>query len=504
MKVAFRVDASPKIGTGHFMRCLTVADALRQRGAEIRFVSRRLPDYLLHMLKLQAHEFAPLEGSADQKCGRDLPHAEWLETSQAQDASDTTHALSGHSWDWLVVDHYALDGRWETLLRRSVKRIAVIDDIADRQHDCDLLLDQNFHRDPAERYRGKVPAQCELLLGPRYALLREEFPSIRASVKPRAGDVQRILVFFGGVDANNYTGYAIEATAALGISGLQVDVVVGKCHPQREQIASQCQRHGFACHVQTPRMAELIAAADLAIGAGGTAIWERCCLGLPALVLCVADNQGDQIAAAAGAGLLYAPDRKHGGDAWMQRHAAALVENPSLREAISRTSMQTVDGRGVGRVAGRMGCSDIELRAASLDDAGKLFEWRNDPPVRAASRTADVIDWDTHRNWLRAVLNTPGRALLIGERAGAAVGVVRFDVQGADAEISIYLVPGVHPPGQGRALLQSAERWLISNRPEVRRMLAQVLAGNERSQNLFRGAGYQVERTHYSKRVGNP
>jgi UDP-2,4-diacetamido-2,4,6-trideoxy-beta-L-altropyranose hydrolase len=504
MKIAFRVDASLKIGTGHFMRCLTMADALRQRGAEIRFVSRRLPDYLLQMLKHQAHDFAPLEGPALEECGHDPPHAHWLETSQAQDAADTVQALSSQSWDWVVVDHYALDARWETMLRGSAKRIAAIDDIADRQHDCDLLLDQNFHRDPSERYRGKVPAQCDLLLGPRYALLREEFRSIRASVKPRAGDVRRILIFFGGVDADNYTGYAIEATAALGISGLQVDVVVGECHPRREEIAAQSERHGFTCHVQTPRMAELIAAADLAIGAGGTAVWERCCLGLPALVLRLANNQGDQIAAAAGAGLLYAPDRKHDGAAWIQRHAAALIENPSLREVISRTSMQAVDGRGVWRVAGRMGCSDIELRAASLDDARNLFEWRNDPSVRAVSRTAEVIDWDTHRTWLTSVLNTPGRALLIGERGGAAVGVVRFDVQGADAEISIYLVPGVHPPGQGLALLQGAERWLISNRPAVGRILAQVLAGNERSQNLFRAAGYQPERTHYAKRVGNP
>jgi len=456
------------------------------------------------MLNLKAHEFAPLDSPALEECGRDLPHADWLETSQAQDAADTAHALSGHAWDWMVVDHYALDARWEAMLRRSAARIAVIDDIADRRHDCDLLLDQNYHSDPGGRYRGKVPAQCDLLLGPRYALLREEFRSIRESVKPRAGDVQRILVFFGGVDQGNYTGDAIEAIAALSIPGLKVDVVVGKSHPQREEIAAQSERHGFACHVQTPRMAELMAAADLAIGAGGTAIWERCCLGLPALVSCVADNQGDQIAAAASAGLLYAPDRSYDGAAWIQRHAAALIDNSSLREVISRTGMQAVDGRGVWRVAGRLGCGDVELRAASLDDARNLFEWRNHPSVRAVSRSSEAIDWDTHRNWFTSVLNTPHRALLIGERGGSAVGVVRFDMQGAEAEISIYLVPGVHPPGEGRALLQSAERWLIANRPEVGRILAQVLAGNERSERLFLGAGYHAERTHYEKRVGNP
>jgi UDP-2,4-diacetamido-2,4,6-trideoxy-beta-L-altropyranose hydrolase len=476
------------------MRCLTMADALQQRGAETRFVSRRLPGHLLQMLNRRQHGFAPLDDSDPDS----------NPAPQRQDAAGTIEALSGHSWDWLVVDHYALDARWETLLRQSAEKIAVIDDIADRRHDCDLLLDQNFHPDEPGRYRGKVPSHCQMLLGPRYALLREEFHSIREQVRPRDGPVLRILIFFGGVDARNYTSQAIQAIAALGVGGLQVDVVVGQRHPNADEIAAQCLRHGFACHVQTPRMAELIAAADLAVGAGGTATWERCCLGLPTLVLCTADNQSQQIAAAACAGLLYAPERTGECTALIQRHAAALMENRSLRLMISRKGLQTVDGRGVWRVVGRLGTSDIEIRAARLDDARNLFEWRNDPSVRAASRTTDLIDWDTHQSWLKSVLNTPSRSLLIGLRAGSAVGVVRFDVQGEEAEVSIYLVPGDHVPGQGRGLLQSAERWLAANRPEVGRLRAQVSHGNERSQRLFLGAGYQAEWTRFAKRLNAP
>jgi UDP-2,4-diacetamido-2,4,6-trideoxy-beta-L-altropyranose hydrolase len=504
MNIAFRVDASARIGTGHFMRCLTLANALKQRGAQIRFVSRQLPEYLTGLLLERGHHFALLDAVGRQETDRDLPHAHWLGTSQMQDAEDTIKALSDRTWDWLVVDHYALDDRWETMLRRHAKQIAVIDDIADRVHDCDLLLDQNLQRGDDPRYLGKVPAHCRMLVGPRYTLLRDEFRIVRERTKPRHGAVSRLLIFFGGVDDDNYTGQAIAAIVALGIPDLHVDVVVGAHHPNKDQIASDCLGHGFSCHVQTPRMAELIAAADLAIGAGGTVTWERCCLGLPALVICVAENQREQIAAAACEGLLYAPDTGREIASIIQRHVLTLIENRALRQLISRAGMEAVDGGGVWRVVDNMVHEDIEMRVASMDDARNLFEWRNDPLVRAASRSKDLIDWETHEGWLTSVLNSSNRILLIGELAGAAVGVVRFDVRGEEAEISIYLVTGRHPARQGGSLLRSAERWLTANRPSIRLIRAEVLSGNTRSERLFLGAGYHTYCTRYTKRLGGP
>lgn len=501
MRIAIRVDASRKIGTGHFMRCLTLADALKQRGAQIRFVSRHMPDYLRDMLAAKGHEFAPLDGISSEETADDTSYAHWLGVRQAQDATDTMHALSDQPWDWLVVDHYALDARWEKVLRNIARGILVIDDIADRQHDCDVLLDQNFYADMDTRYTGKVPAHCQLLLGPRYALLREEFRLIREQVKPRTGPVKGVLVFFGGVDADNYTGRALKVLINIGIPDLHVGVVIGSQHPCREQIEFECVQHGFTCHVQTNRMAELMAAADLAIGAGGSATWERCCLGLPTLTICVADNQRKQIADAASEGLLYAPELKDELILVVKRHVSALMENGYLRHVISRKGMQAVDGRGVLRVIGNLGCSGIEIRAASLDDSEKLFEWRNHPTIRAVSRRADMIDWESHQRWFASVLNSTDRLLVIGQREGSPVGVVRFDIQGDEAEVSIYLVPGNKEPGQGRELLQSAERWFTANRPRVSKIRAHVLGGNEPPQRLFLGAGYQVESTNYSKRL---
>lgn len=501
VRVAFRVDASSKIGTGHFMRSLTLADALKQRGVQIRFVSRHLPEHLCHMLVDKGHQFVLLDSIQNVVLLDELAHAQWLGVSQAQDATDSIQALSDRVWDWLIVDHYALDSRWETMLRQTAKQIMVIDDLADRQHDCDVLLDQNFYADMQTRYISKVPESCQLLTGPRYALLRDEFRQLREDIKPCNGPVKRILIFFGGVDADNYTGHAVEALTEIEVSGLQVDVVIGSQHPCRVQIQEACAQHGFICHVQTDKMAELMAAADLAIGAGGSATWERCCLGLPALSICVAANQLKQIADAAQEGLMYAPQVGEDLAVVIKNHTIALLENEFLRKLISRRAMQAVDGRGVLRIIGILGCNRIEMRMANADDSAKLFEWRNHPSIRSVSRNTEPITWENHQKWFDSVISSKDRLLLIGQKDETAVGVMRFDKQEGDVEVSIYLVPDASHSGQGRNLLMSAEQWLKVNRHEIKNIRASVLDGNESSQRMFLAAGYQVDATLYLKKL---
>ena len=501
MNIAFRVDASARIGTGHFMRCLTLADAFRKRGAQTLFVSRHLPDYLLQMLRDRNHHFARVDRAPSPSYSTELAHADWLGTSQERDAADTIEVLAGMVWDWVIVDHYALNSGWEALVRGTRCKLAVIDDIADRPHSCDLLLDQNSHRDGATRYLGQVPDGCRLLLGPRFALLRDEFRVRRLCMTKRINVVRRVLIFFGGVDVDNHTGHAIEAMFRIADPALQVDVIVGAQHPYIDAIRCRCLQLHFVYHVQTDRMTELLGEADLAIGAGGTVTWERCCLGVPTLALCLADNQKQQLLSAASEGLLYSPEATGDYISLIERHARALIENPPLRQLLSNNGMRAVDGQGVERVIDAMVFSEITLRTAREEDSRKLFEWRNDPLVRMASRDSSLIEWTAHENWIRTVLDSRDRALLIGEMGVSAVGVVRFDMFGDDVEISIYLVPGKRPPGQGRKLLQSAEAWISANRPGVRRIRAEVLAGNERSENLFLGAGYFKESTHYSKRL---
>lgn len=499
--VAFRVDASPQIGIGHFMRCLTLADALHQRGAQSRFVSRHLPEYLREMLLTRGHEYVAITSVPSERAATDLAHGHWLGTAQADDAGDTARALSDRRWHWIVVDHYALDIRWEGSVRTSVGRILVIDDLADRVHDCDVLLDQNYYADMERRYVGKVPAHCEVLTGPKYALLRDEFRQQRERLTPRSGLVRRVLVCFGGVDADNHTRRAIEALAALDADTLAVDVVIGASHVDRAGIESACRARGFACHVQLSGLAELMAAADLSIGAGGSTTWERCSVGLPSLVFGLADNQRELIRDSAAAGIIYAPDPPRDGpsSSFVERHLRALIENAGLRQAISRRAMETVDGRGVWRLVRRMNADHVAIREAASNDSRRLFEWRNHPAIRAVSHHTGVIDWEVHQAWYASVLANSNRKVLIGSACERDLGVVRFDIDGQDAEVSIYLVPGEHAPGAGSGLLAAAERWLIDARPAVRQLRASVRAGNLPSDRLFEGAGYRAESTWYSK-----
>ena len=232
MKSIIRTDASVQIGTGHHvMRYLTLADELREHGAGAIFVCREFDGnlcgyieekgYIVHRLPVPNKQKHNIEGN--------LKHAAWLGTDWHTDARQVEEIIKDldTALDWLVVDHYALDERWEGYLRPNVKKIMVIDDLADRVHDCDLLLDQNFYENLESRYDGLVPAWCKKLLGPKYALLRPEFREARRNLRKRDGHVKRIMIFFGGSDPTNETTKVLEAIRMLNRPDIATDVMVG-------------------------------------------------------------------------------------------------------------------------------------------------------------------------------------------------------------------------------------------------------------------------------------
>lgn len=479
------------------MRCVTLADAIRRRKGVTRFVSRHVPDHLRQMVMQHGHEFVLLEGH-NGSATPESQYSEWLGTTERADAEGTRQALRGRPWDLLVVDHYALGVRWETALRDVATRILVIDDLAERAHECDLLLDQNdLSVDRCSDRR--LPAGCRLLLGPKYALLREEFQQLHEQVEARSGEVRRVLVFMGGMDAANHTAQAIRALNSAAVPDLEVDVVIGEQHPHRGQIESACAIRGYRCHVQIKGMAQLIATADLAIGSGGSAAWERCCLGLPTLTVCVADNQERLIESAAMSGLLYSARLRGNAVAALAHHLRALLDNPILLRTMSRNGLRTVDGRGTERVLRALGCSSVSIREATRADSAIILSWRNHPAVRAVSRNTDVIDEAVHQAWFEAVLANPDRVVLIGEAGGQAVGVARFDIAGGEARISIFLAPGLSGRGLGSELLFAAEEWLTRRRQDVRLVVAEVLGGNQASHALFQAGGYKSRSTVYVK-----
>ena len=291
-----RADASVQIGTGHVMRCLALADELRGGGAVVVFVCREFDGNLCAYIEEKGYVVhrLPVSNEQEHNIKSGLKHAAWLGADWQTDARQVEEIIKdlGISPDWLVVDHYALDERWEGFLRPYVKKIMVIDDIADRTHDCDLLLDQNFYENLENRYDCLVPSSCRKLLGPKYALLRPEFREARKNLRKRDGHVKRIMIFFGGSDPTNETTRALEALRMLNRPDIAVDLVVGSANPNKEKINELCAAMtNVTYYCQISNMAKLMADADLFIGSGGSTTWEKCCLGLPSLIISTAMNQ---------------------------------------------------------------------------------------------------------------------------------------------------------------------------------------------------------------------
>lgn len=301
--VYVRADASIKIGTGHVERCLTLANALRERGAVVHFICRTHTGHMADRIRREGHgvTLLPLsqEPLADPVVDQQRKYESWLGASWVKDADETVQSILKAAPSWLIVDHYAIDARWERKVKDATGvNIMVIDGLADRTHDCDLLLDQTYSPEGGDRWKYLLPPGCQLFAGPQYALLRPEFIEARRTLRPRDGVIRRIFIAFGGVDELNATSVALEAVVALNRPDIAVDVVVGVANPHRSQLQARCQGlENAKLHVQPPNMAELMAAADLAIGGGGAMMWERCYLGLPALVVSIADNQIQQAAA---------------------------------------------------------------------------------------------------------------------------------------------------------------------------------------------------------------
>jgi len=352
VKIAFRVDASAWIGSGHVIRCLTLADALCTRGAETLFVCRDFPGNLCGLIADRGHPVQQLPFTGECRTAQ-KSHSEWLGVEPRADADETLEALRGIGHlDWLMVDHYGIDRTWEGLVRHRAERIAVVDDLADRPHVCDLILDQNLYRNLYDRYKGLVPAACRSLLGPAYALLRPEFARERMRLRQRDGRVRRILVFFGGYDATNETEKALMALNEARLDDIAVDVVVGAGNPHRKRIEKLCQSMPQAYfHCQVSNMAELMAAADLSLGAGGATSWERFSVGLPSMILALADNQEVLSEDLGEMGLaIYLGRSEHVDSTAMGEWLLRALARPEQLLAIQDSTLEIVDGLGAGRV----------------------------------------------------------------------------------------------------------------------------------------------------------
>lgn len=371
MRVVFRADASLDIGTGHVMRCATLAQALAQAGHECSFISRDLPGNLIartRALGFATHALPPPTTALFHPDADGPPHAAWAGVPQAVDAAQSAAVLAA-GCDWLVLDHYAFDARWTRAARPAGARVLVLDDLADRVHDCDLLLDQNLGHGSAD-YDSLVPPQSERLIGPAYALLRPQFAQARAGAlaarKSRQKEINHLLIAMGGIDAQNVTSALIRMLSLAPPSDLKhVTVVMGAQAPGLEdvRIALKSFHTPYDLCIDSQEIAFLMSRADLAIGGAGVTALERCCLGLPSLIIIMAENQhrAARVMESAGVARTLADisNQTQAGAQSIDLQNALSALRPSVMSEMQSACAAVTDGGGTNRVSKAMS-SELE------------------------------------------------------------------------------------------------------------------------------------------------
>jgi UDP-2,4-diacetamido-2,4,6-trideoxy-beta-L-altropyranose hydrolase len=450
MKVLFRADASFQIGSGHVIRCITLAKALRERGAECRFVFRDHEGNLSEYARKQGFhvDLLPMTDDDETSSGRGMgvtPYGQWLGATQERDARETIQCLSGTSMDWVIVDHYGIDSQWESRLRHYTKRILVIDDLANRHHDCDVLLDQNLIKDFQCRYDALVPENCAKLLGPEYAILQSEYSDLHTRTPPRIGPVSRILVYFGAADVNNLTALTLEALGDPRFEAIDIDVVVNPQSPNYDKVCRVATGNSrIHIHEDLPSLAPLMMKADLAMGAAGATSWERCCLGLPSIVVTLADNQKaiasnlDFIGATRWIG--------KGGDVTPKDIQDAIMDsirNDRWLKNCSETCERLVDGNGVARVTNYLTAITsgmISARRADKLDVSRFVSRLLELRVLSNRYVNNVPNNDTSINLLRKLRDDENCYLLVMELGSStSVGYVLFEKDDGTWRVNAFI-----------------------------------------------------------------
>jgi UDP-2,4-diacetamido-2,4,6-trideoxy-beta-L-altropyranose hydrolase len=507
--IVFRVDASVSMGTGHAMRCMTLAEEAKEHGFEVHFISREHVGHLCDILLAKGYHVHRLAIVDSVTQDNPTAHDEWLGASIDDEIQDTQNILQSliaeeRKINVLVVDHYALDARWEQAMRNFCESIVVIDDVADRVHDCDVLIDQNLYDNAHERYMGKVPSHCKMLLGPEYAILRKEFREARTHAKVRT-EIKRVLVFYGGADPSNETEKALHALRMFCEQyphhELHIDVVVGSANPNKELVKRMSQGlKNCTYHENISNMAELMLKADLALGAGGTTTWERCVLGLPAIVTIIAENQREVVFTCKKYSLILGYLENYCTQSDYLASFKSTFFNSQELSFTSHRCLQKVSTTWEKRFINYTDkliadYRNIKLRMAKAEDMITYYTWVNDESVRANSFSSRKIELEEHKKWFEKKLFSSESLLLLTEFEKVPIGQIRFDM--IDSVIQIDFSVDREYRGKGIGV------WMLRNsldlvRKHFRRrgsskVIGKVKKMNRASIKAFKSAEFVVE-----------
>jgi UDP-2,4-diacetamido-2,4,6-trideoxy-beta-L-altropyranose hydrolase len=497
MRIAIRVDAATSMGLGHLKRCLSLAHALRDAGTEVAVLTACLDidvSAIVQRAGFECIQFTPIPASDGIREG--VASAR-LGSRTANDAEQSIEALRAWNPQWVIVDHYGLDAHWHQQVSRSLNvRIAVIDDLADRPLVAQLVVDHNFSENHRAKYKDRLSGSTEILGGPRFALLGAAYSG--AIPYQFHEDVRSIGIFMGGTDPIDASSVALIACRKHAEYKGPIEVATTGANPHFAALATVCaQWPGTTLLVDQEELSGFFARHDLQIGAGGGATWERCCMGAPTLAMICADNQKVVVPALHRLGVLDTTASLSCPE--IGQAVRRLIHDARARQQLSEASRRLVDGHGAQRVALAMLRDQLTVRPARMADALPIFKWRNDSATRQTSHDSAEIPWEIHEKWVERSLVNPQRHLLIAEIGKRPVGVIRFDLNRTEAEISLYLDPALHGLGLGKALLRAGEASALAHWDTLQAFTAQTLEHNIGSQRLFMAAQYEGDHRRFRK-----
>ncbi len=471
-----RVDASSDVGTGHAMRCLALAQGWRDDHGTVRFLMAEALPAVEERLRVEGVGITKLS----------------VPPGSAADVNATTDLAAASKPAWVVLDGYRFGPEFQVRLKEHGCRVLAIDDYGHAvRYTADLILNQNLSARP-EMYAGAAQG-TRLLLGPRYLLLQRNFRKRPPRTTTEAA-AHRVLVTVGGVDPHNVTLKILKALETTSLERLEVRAVVGSANPNETSLrpVAESSEGRIRLERNPPDMAALMEWADVAIASAGTTAWELAYMGVATLLFSTADNQrpvAESLAAAGGARDLGTSEALKG--EYVVSELRALLKSPRARETMTTRARAVVDGRGVSRALTELKAALIALRPVGEGDARQLWEWANDTLVRSVSFSRDPISWEDHLAWFATKRADASSRFYIGfDPDGDPLGQVRFDLQGAGAEVSVSLDARFRGRGYGSALVLAGSRKVLGE-TGVARLDAYVKPGNEPSVHAFLNAGYQ-------------